>query len=459
MKRNSIQRKIVFLLVTVALISTLLTTTVSLYVARHLFTDYLSQTTAVQTDVWAAALADYYQENDSFDGVEEFLASSRTGKGRGHNMRGGPYRNHRLLLASPAGKILYDSADLNTGSRLTTTQLASGIPIVADSRTVGTVLVVNPRWQDLNTLESRFINSLTLYSLLTGLLTALLALGLGWLMARPLSQPIQNLSAALHRVAGGELDARVPVTGEGELRQLAEDFNSMAASLQKTEIMRRNLTADIAHELRTPLAVLRGNLESLQAGITPAAPETIAPLHDEVIRISKLVKDMETLSLAETGNLRLNPRPIHLHQLLEQLAPAIIDAENRHLQVVIETPDNLPPIQVDSDRLLQVLLNLLQNAIAHSPAGGKITVQAEKAGEEICISVSDLGPGIPPDQLPYIFERFYRADKSRSRREGGMGLGLAIARSYVEAHGGRIWAESTPAGSTFYFTLPLTWRT
>ncbi|MGI6487554.1 MAG: hypothetical protein ACOX2B_04355 [Syntrophothermaceae bacterium] len=116
-------------------------------------------------------------------------------------MRGGPYRNHRLLLASPAGKILYDSADLNTGSRLTTTQLASGIPIVADSRTVGTVLVVNPRWQDLNTLESRFINSLTLYSLLTGLLTALLALGLGWLMARPLSQPIQNLSAALHRVA------------------------------------------------------------------------------------------------------------------------------------------------------------------------------------------------------------------------------------------------------------------
>jgi signal transduction histidine kinase len=223
--------------------------------------------------------------------------------------------------------------------------------------------------------------------------------------------------------------------------------------------MRRNLTADIAHELRTPLAVLRGNLESLQAGITPAAPETIAPLHDEVIRISKLVKDMETLALAETGNLRLNPQPIHLHHLLEQLAPAIIDAENRHLQVVIKTPNDLPPIQVDGDRILQVLLNLLQNAIAHSPAGGKIAVQAEKAGEEICISVSDQGPGIPPDQLPYIFERFYRADKSRSRREGGMGLGLAIARSYVEAHGGRIWAESTPAGSTFYFTLPLTWRT
>ncbi|MGI6487263.1 MAG: ATP-binding protein [Syntrophothermaceae bacterium] len=459
MKRNSIQSKMVVLLVTVALVSTLLTTTVSLYVARHLFTDYLSQTTAVQTDVWAAALSDYYQENGSFDGVEEFLARPGTGKGRGHYMRGGPYRNHRLLLASPAGKVIYDSANLSTGNQLTTTQLASGIPIVADSRTVGTVLVVNPRWQDLNTLESRFINSLTLYSLLTGLLTALLALGLGWMIARPLSQPIQNLSAALHRIAGGELDARVPVTGEGELRQLAEDFNSMAASLQKTEIMRRNLTADIAHELRTPLAVLRGNLESLQAGITPAAPETIAPLHDEVIRISKLVKDMETLALAETGNLRLNPQPIHLHHLLEQLAPAIIDAENRHLQVVIKTPNDLPPIQVDGDRILQVLLNLLQNAIAHSPAGGKIAVQAEKAGEEICISVSDQGPGIPPDQLPYIFERFYRADKSRSRREGGMGLGLAIARSYVEAHGGRIWAESTPAGSTFYFTLPLTWRT
>lgn len=455
MKRNSIQRKMVVLLVTVALVSTLLTTTVSLYAARHLFTDYLYQTTAVQTDIWAAVLADYYQENGSFDGVEEFLASSGTGKGRGHYMRGGSYRNHRLLLASPAGKVLYDSADLNTGNRLTSTQLASGIPIVVNSQTVGTVLVANPRWQDLNTLESRFIDSLTLYSLITGLLIALLALGLGWMMARPLSQPIQNLSSALHRVAGGELDARVPVTGEGELRQLAEDFNSMAATLQKTEVMRRNLTADIAHELRTPLAVLRGNLESLQAGITPAAPETIAPLHDEVIRISKLVKDMETLALAETGNLRLNPRPIHLHHLLEQLAPAIIDAENRHLQVVINTPDDLPPIRVDGDRLLQVLLNLLQNAISHSPAGGKIVVQAEKVGREIYISISDQGPGIPPDQLPYIFERFYRADKSRSRREGGMGLGLAIARSYVEAHGGRIWVESTPAGSTFYFTLPL----
>ena len=167
--------------------------------------------------------------------------------------------------------------------------------------------------------------------------------------------------------------------------------------------------------------MLRGNLESLQAGITPAAPETIAPLHDEVIRISKLVKDMETLALAETGNLRLNPRPIHLHHLLEQLAPAIIDAENRHLQVVINTPDDLPPIRVDGDRLLQVLLNLLQNAIAHSPAG-KITVQAEKAGGNLYFGERP-GAGHTARPVAYIFERFYRADKSRSRREGGWDWG------------------------------------
>ena len=186
--------------------------------------------------------------------------------------------------------------------------------------------------------------------------------------------------------------------------------------------MRRNLTADIAHELRTPLAVLRGNLESLQAGITPAAPETIAPLHDEVIRISKLVKDMETLALAETGNLRLNPRPIHLHHLLEQLAPAIIDAENRHLQVVINTPDDLPPIRSirsPHPRYCSICCKML------SATARRENCSASRKGRQGNIYLDQRsGAWQPPDQLPYIFERFYRADKSfPTRRRDGTGAG------------------------------------
>lgn len=440
--------------VTVALVSTLLTATVSLLAARHLFTCYLARTAQLQAENWAETFAAYYRNNGSFDGIENLMPPGQHGMGRGRMQH--PFRYNRVLLVDTRNRVLFDSTHLLTGGQLSPEMEPQAVPVTVGSRLVGKVLVSSPGWQALNTLEASFIDSLTFYSLLTGIVTAMLALGLGFLMARPISRPIQSLIAATHRVARGELNVRVKVEGEGEIRQLLEDFNNMAQSLQKTETMRRNLTADVAHELRTPLAILRGNLESLQAGAIQATPENIVSLHDEVIRINKLVNDMETLALAETGNLVLHVQPTRFQEVLDRLAPVVMEAEARNLQLVVDVDPDLPPVAIDADRILQVMVNLLLNAINHSPPEGKITVQIHRKAENIQVAVSDEGPGIPAEELPFIFERFYRVDKARSRKEGGMGLGLAIARSYVEAHGGRIWVESIPPrGSTFYFTIPV----
>jgi len=264
------------------------------------------------------------------------------------------------------------------------------------------------------------------------------------------------MSQAAHRLARGDLDCTVPLQGSDEIRQLAEDFNLMSESLRKTQTMRRNLTADIAHELRTPLTILRANLDELQSRAKDPDQVAIANLQDEVLRMSKLVKDMETLALAETGHLVINKRRVKLESIMERLAPVIPEMEGRGIKLEVDLEAGLPKVAADPDRLLQVVLNLLSNALAHSPEGGRIMIKGTKKENLILMSFTDQGGGIATEQLPFIFERFYRADSSRSRREGGMGLGLAIARSLVEANGGQIWADSSVGkGTIFYFTIPI----
>ncbi|MGE5398598.1 MAG: sensor histidine kinase [Chitinophagales bacterium] len=451
MTGNRLERRIIGLLVTVALVATLTTAIAGIYAARQLFSNYLNRTASVKAEDWAITFSAYYAENGSFSGITSFLDSR--GNGRGFGKRRGI--GNRVILLGLSDTVEYDSAGLLYGKRISASESADGVPVTVNGNKVGTVLMPGVGMRSLNSLESNFINSFTNYSLLAGLIAALIALALGILILRTIARPIHALSDATRRLARGEKDVRVPLKGDGELRELAEDFNTMAESLRKMETMRRNLSADLAHELRTPLTVLRANLESWQSGATQPTFENITSLHDEVIRISKLVKDMENLSLAETGNLPLNVRQATINELFDMLTPVMLEAEARSLKVDIQLDESLPSIRVDLDRTLQVMLNLLSNAMAHSPAEGRIIIKGEKKGEMVQISVSDQGMGIPTEQLPFIFERFYRADNARSRQTGGMGLGLAIARGYIEAQGGRIWAESTPGrGSVFYFTLP-----
>ncbi|HWP95697.1 MAG TPA: ATP-binding protein [Syntrophomonadaceae bacterium] len=453
MQGRSLAKKMALVLVFVALSSTLLTALSGVYAARQLFARYLNENSSMQAKNWADAFSAYYQKNGSFSGIENQVEPLPRGKGYGRMLGGGG--NSRVMLVGLDNTVVFDSAGQLTGQSVDRDQVATGAPVKVDAKTVGIVITSRPGMGGLGSLESEFVDSLTLYSLLIGLAAGILALLMGVILIRPISQMIYRLSQATHRIAQGELDISVPVEGGGELRQLAEDFNTMAESLKKTETMRRNLTADIAHELRTPLTILRANLESLQSGATTSASETIASLHDEVIRMGKLIKDMETLALAESGHLTLHRKKTGFEVVLERLAPVFMDIEARHFVLKKRLDQRLPEVDIDEDRILQVMLNLISNAISHSPPGGEITIQAEKEIGFLRISVIDQGMGISEEQLPFVFERFFRADNARSRKEGGMGLGLAIARTFVEAHGGKIWAESQIGqGSTFTFTCP-----
>jgi two-component system OmpR family sensor kinase/two-component system sensor histidine kinase BaeS len=282
---------------------------------------------------------------------------------------------------------------------------------------------------------------------------------IGALAFRSLGTPLARIMAAVDAVAEGDLSARVDESGPGEFRRMARSFNRMAAELERADQQRRNLTADVAHELRTPLHILQGNLEGLQDGVYQPTPEHIDAMLDETQMLARLVDDLQTLSLAEAGQLPLQLEPVDLIELLADVRTSFsgqVEAAGIDLQVQTEgTPVDLT-INGDIERLDQVLSNLMGNALRHTPQGGRILLHAESSLIGVQVHVSDTGEGISSDDLPFIFDRFWRGDKSRHRQDGaGSGLGLAIARQIIQAHAGTIQVESTPGeGTTFTIDLP-----
>ena len=232
----------------------------------------------------------------------------------------------------------------------------------------------------------------------------------------------------------------------------------MAENLERTESLRRQLIGDVSHELRTPLTAIKGSLEALIDGVLPAEPETFEQIYQEADRLQRLVNDLQELSRVEAGALKLELQPLLLADLLKAATiPLDRQYSEKGVELVVNLPNDLPEVLADADRLSQVLFNLIGNALQYTPVGGQVTVAARRQGDEVQVSVKDTGIGIAADQLPYVFDRFYRADRSRSRVSGGSGIGLTIARHLVEIHHGRIWVESPGEGkgSTFTFTLPV----
>ena len=276
----------------------------------------------------------------------------------------------------------------------------------------------------------------------------------GGLTFRRYGSPLAEMMAAADAVAGGDLSARVGERGRGDMARLARRFNRMTAELQRAEQARRNLTADVAHELRTPLQIIQGNLEGALDGVYEPTPEHLRATLDETRRLGRLVGDLQTLSLAESGQLPLYPRAVDAADLLEDVALRFM-AQAAESGVTLKVHADSPlPLSVDPDRLEQVLSNLTANALRHTPAGGRVTLAARAGGDGVELSVSDTGEGIPAADLPYVFDRFWRGDRARGRATGGSGLGLAIARQLVRAHGGAIRATSEPgAGTTFTIAL------
>jgi signal transduction histidine kinase len=296
------------------------------------------------------------------------------------------------------------------------------------------------------------------------MLLALLAAGLvavpvSLLLSRSVVASVKAMTTASQRIADGRYDERVRTGAEDELGQLAGSFNRMAEKLAQVEGMRRQLIADVSHELRTPLTAIKGSMEGLIDGVLPAEPETYREIHQEADRLARLVDDLQELSRVEAGAYELEFHPTELGGLvqstLKRLAP---QAEAKHIRLVQTLPSGLPLVQADGRRVVQVLTNLVANAVQYTPEDGEVTIAAERIDNEVLVSVSDTGIGIPPEHLAHLFTRFYRVDKSRSRQSGGgSGIGLAIARHLVEAHGGTIRAESAGAGkgSRFSFTLKI----
>jgi signal transduction histidine kinase len=253
----------------------------------------------------------------------------------------------------------------------------------------------------------------------------------------------------------------VRVEADDEIGDLGQAFNQMAAELERAEVLRRQMTADIAHELRTPLSVIQGNVEALQDGLFPLTLEALEPIQTKTELLGRLVEDLRNLALAEAGQLPLDRQPTDLASLAEGAVTAFQPAaEAKGITLGLIAPPGLPPADADPQRIEQVLVNLLSNALRHTPAGGRVEIElASAASNRLTLRITDTGPGIPPEALPNVFERFYRVDRGRGRGEGGdgTGLGLAVARSIVEAHGGIIKVENAPGrGASFWFALPAT---
>ena len=305
--------------------------------------------------------------------------------------------------------------------------------------------------------EQEFVDRLRWSLLIAGGAGALVAGVTAFLAGRYITRRLRAMAEGTGAIAAGDLSRRVADSSGDELGELAAAFNRMADSLASQEEARQRLVADIAHELRTPLAVLQAEIEALQDCVTQPTPDRINSLHDDTDLLARLVDDLSTLSLADSGQLSLGCGEHNLAGIAERAIAAVAgQAQEKGVSLELAVDAGLPSVTVDGDRIAQVLRNLLSNALRHTSAGGRMTLAGRSEAGRAVIEVTDTGAGIPADDLPHVFDRFYRADPSRNRATGGSGLGLAIARQLVRAHGGEIAASSTPGqGSTFSFWLPL----
>jgi two-component system sensor histidine kinase BaeS len=398
-------------------------------------------------------LQTYYSEHQGWVGISDQMSQIE-----GVRIdRPAPERPPGILtLTDSGGTVVAAGMGYHLGERVSEQDLARAKAIEVDGKTVGWMLAARERFAD-SPAEAALVGRINTALALAAVGAVLLSLVVGVVLARALSRPIQELTAATRAMAQGNLTQKVEVRSRDELGQLAASFNTMSERLARVQELRRQMTADIAHELRTPLSLVLGHADAVEEGTLPPTPETMAVIRDEALRLERLIDDLLTLSHADAGELRFTPRLTPPTLILEEAARAYqSQALQKDIRLVVQTTKDLPQVRLDPDRMGQVLRNLLGNALRHTPEHGEIELSAVRAGDVLEIRVRDSGPGIAPADLPYIFERFYRADRSRARESGGSGLGLAIVRSIVASHGGTTAAESTRGrGTTIIIRLPL----
>jgi len=426
------------------------------------FSHYMVGGQMFQPERLQADLADYYQQRGGWQGIDTAFAQL-VGRAANGGMMGGMMGSamgifdSRVALLDASGALLAQAGDWGPAGEIASA--GPGWPIRVDRRVVGTLLIEGQPMVATEGEAGNLLSGVTRAVVIAGLLAGLVAFGLAIVLVRQITRPLTALRDASRRIAQGDLAARVPLQSNDELGQVGSAFNRMASALQTQETVRRNLMADIAHELRTPLTAIQGTVEALQDGVFPLTPGSLEPIHEETLLLGRLVEDLRTLAQAEAGRLSLNVDSVDAAELVERLVTGLQPtAQQSGVDLRWRVTSPCPTLRADPQRLGQVLTNLLSNALRHTPAGGEIDVMVEPQEGGILFAVQDSGPGIAAADLPHLFDRFYRGDRSRSRATGGSGLGLTIARQLVEAHGGRIWAESPPPGrergSVFSVWLP-----
>jgi signal transduction histidine kinase len=443
-----------------ALVAVTLGTTaiISTRVAHYEIRKFDVEVRAARRPLIPNAVADYFRRHRSWSGAGP--AVEAMARATGSDIALFDEHNH---LAATSKSLRGATLDLGPDGTLTITrtnaagrtrELIRGPQMIVRNPSGGTAgsIFILPSHQDALPQPMRSLDRSFFWIFLGA---TLFGIGMAIAIARWISVPVERLTAAARRMESGDLAVRVEPAGGAELAELARGFNAMAAALDRNEEQRKRMVSDVAHELRAPLTNIRCELESMQDGLTAPTPERIASLHEETMHLAHLVDDLQDLALAEAGRLEIDAQPVTVAALARRAAAGMeMRAREHGVTIRVEGADDVV-VLADARRAVQILTNLLANAVAHMEKPGDVRISWEQSGSEAIIRVIDSGSGIPADELPRIFERFYRVDVSRSRSTGGAGLGLSIVSQLVAAHGGRVWAESVVgAGSTFSFTLP-----
>jgi signal transduction histidine kinase len=403
---------------------------------------------------FATAATSYYQAHGSWNGVEAALRQQDLIPTPGQPVGGSNPPPPPIALTDAQGQIIVAAGPFHQGGQAPGNPGQQKIAITVKNQLVGYVQMAGgPPSPD--PLEARYLARTNQALILAALGAILIAVLLGLFLARTITRPVRDLTAATGALAQGRLSQQVQVRSQDELGELTKTFNKMSADLDKSNQLRRQMTADIAHDLRTPLAVITGYLEGLKDGVIKPSPTRFTAMYDEALYLQRLVEDLRTLSLADAGELSMMLQPVQPGELVERLAASYQhQADQKAVHLIVSIEPDLPAIQADPERMQQALSNLLSNAMRYTPAGGQISLLARRVGQAVWMEVKDTGSGIASDVLPHIFERFYQGDNSR--QDDGSGLGLAIARSIIELQGGKISAASvgTGAGSVFSKQMP-----
>ncbi len=461
MIKSSIRLKLILSYVAIAL---LITIALSIFARWNLTGDVRNLLREQAILNFENTIIDYYEDTGSLVGFEKELR-------RKQDRKGGPPKNDDakpnspppqppnrsfLGLADPTGRVIVEmTPKFDTDEQFSPPYPDEFQLLEFNGETIGYIIVSKDK-AFRTPAESDYISRANIAFGIGSIIAITLAVFLGFFMSRPIVNPLMSLTKASQAMAAGDLEQQVPIEADDEIGQLATAFNQMSGDLAESNRQRRQMTADIAHDLRSPLAVIAGYIESMRDEVLAPTTARFDTIYSEIEHLQHLISDLRTLSRADAGELPLNLQQLNPQELIDRtIATFRHQAEQKNIEIEANIDVQIPKIKGDEERLAQVLGNLLNNAIRHTPQNGAIRLNSSKAENGVRLTVEDTGEGIPADALPHVFDRFYRVDEARQQNSGESGLGLAIAKSLIEAHGGTIEVFSRVGfGTRFDIFLP-----